>query len=299
MLDERIELAEYVCNIEPGMPQRLTYLNITNGLSGVPRALKILARHALFDLGLNDKQTADLLNVWCGFETDTMKSSREANSEIFDRVQNWLPNYLEFLAVSDETHRENIEKTKKDLENRKREWNSFIWNEEGERNTENKISFLKILADAYHEGKLQVRYLVLEEDPFLNVSAREDATQRKFLLKTAAIYCAMYTENKKKVRIGYPELSNWIGKGCLQSKKVNKFLTDILYTKDKISENLFVKEAVDGNHNITKIVVADRWLSETKAKVISEEDLVIYEENENVSIYEDKGCLSELVLMKI
>lgn len=299
MLDERIELAEYICTIEAKMPKRLTYMNIINGLSGVPRALKILARYAVFDLELNRQQTTDLLNSWCGFETETMESSKEANPEFFKKVENWLPNYLEFLAVSDESHRESVEKTKKDLENRKREWNSFTLNDEGEKNTENKISFLKILADAYHEGKLQVRYLVLEENPFLNVSAREDATQRKFLLKTAALYCAMYTESRKKVRIGYPELSNWIGKGCLQSKKVNKFLTDILYTKDKVSENLFVKETVDGNHNICRITVSDRWLGETKAKVILEEDLVIYEESENVSIYKDMGCSSELLLMKI
>ena len=297
MLNERIELAEYICDIKPTMPQRLTYLNITNGLSGVPRALKVLARYALFDLALNHKQTADLLNLWCGFETDTMESSKEENPEFFEKVENWLPNYLEFLAVSDETRRESIEKAKKDLARRKKEWNSFTLDDEGEKNTENKISFLKILSDAYHEGKLKVRYLVLEEDPFLHVSAREDATQRKFLLKTAALYCAMSTESKKKVRIGYPELSNWIGSGCLQSKKVNKFLSGILYTKDKVSEKLFAKEAVDGNHNISKIIVSDRWLSETKAKIISEDDLVIYKENENVSIYKDRGCLYDLELI--
>ena len=299
MLDERIELAEYICTIEPKMPKRLTYMNITNGLSGVPRALKILARYALFDLELNHKQTTDLLNSWCGFETDTMESSREANLEIFNKVEKWLPNYLDFLGALDEKYKESIEKTKNDLLKRKREWNTFALDGEGDKNTENKISFLKILADACHEGKLQVRYLVLEENPFLNVSAKDNATQRKFLLKTAALYCAMCTDSKKKVRIGYPELTNWIGEGCAYSKKVNGFLTNILYTKDKVSENLFVKEAVDGNHNISKIVVADRWLAETKAKVISEEDLVIYEENENVSIYKDKGCSCELELMKI
>ena len=59
MLDERIELAEYTCFIGEGMPQSLTYLNITTGLSGVPRALKVIARPALFDLGMNAKQTKD------------------------------------------------------------------------------------------------------------------------------------------------------------------------------------------------------------------------------------------------
>jgi len=295
LLNERIELAEYTCAIQEGMPQRLTYLNITNGLSGVPRALKVLARYALFDLKLNYKQTADLLNLWCGFETDTMNDSKAANPEFFEKVKNWLPNYLDFLAVLDEAHRDGIEKAKKDLENRKREWNTFSLDDEGDKNTENKISFLKILSDAHHEGQLQVRYLVLEGDPFIHISAGEDATQRKFLLKTAALYCALCTESKKKVRVGYPELSNWIGSGCLQSKKVNKFLTSILYTKDKVSENLFVKETVDGNHNICKIILSDRWLLETKAKVVLEDDLVIYEESENVCIYKDEGCTKELM----
>lgn len=299
MLDERIELAEYICTIEAKMPKRLTYMNIINGLSGVPRALKILARYAVFDLELNRQQTTDLLNSWCGFETETMESSKEANPEFFKKVENWLPNYLEHLGELDEKYKESIEKTKKDLLKRKREWNTFSLDDKGDKNTENKISFQKILADAYHEGKLQVRYLVVEADPFLHVSVKDNVKQRKFLLKTAALYCAMCSENKKKVRIGYPELTNWIGKGCAYSKKVNVFLTNIIYTKDKVSENLFVKEAVDGNHNISKIIVSDRWLSETKAKVITEDDLVIYKENENVSIYKDKGCLYDLELMNI
>ena len=298
MLDERIELAEYICTIEAKMPKRLTYMNIINGLSGVPRALKILARYAVFDLELNRQQTTDLLNSWCGFETETMESSKEANPEFFKKVENWLPNYLEHLGKSDEKYKEGIEKTKNDLLKRKREWNTFSLDDKGDKNTENKISFQKILADAYHEGELQVRYLVLEESPFLNVSANND-TQRKFLLKTAALYCAMCTESKKKVRIGYPELTNWIGEGCVYSKKVNGFLSNILYTKDKVSENLFVKEAVDGNHNISKIIMDERWLLETKAKVITEKELDDYRENKDVRIYEDKGCLCELKLMNI
>ena len=46
---------------------------------------------------------------------------------------------------------------------------------------------------------------------------------------------------------------------------------------------LKVKETVDGTHNICKIILSDRWLFETKAKVVLEDDLVIYEESENVS----------------
>ena len=297
MLNERIELAEYTCDIKDEMPQRLTYLNITNGLSGVPRALKVLARYALFDLSLNNIQTVDLLNLWCGFETETMNDSRKANPEFFEKVNWWLPNYLEFLAISDETHRANIEKIKKELAQRKKEWNLVSLEDKGARNTENKISFLKILADAYNEGKLRERYLVVEGDPFLNVSCKDDETQRKFLLKTAALYCALCSENKKKVRIGYPELSNWIGSGCLQSKKVNKFLTGILYTKDKVSENLFLKETVDGNHNISKIILSCRWLEETRAHVIDGDELGTYQEREKVRIYKDEGCKKELVLM--
>ena len=299
MLNEIVELEEYICNIEPGMPQRLTYLNVTNGLSGVPRALKILARHALFELKLERELTIDYLNLWCGFETETMEESRKAKPEAFNKVENWLPNYLNHLGELDEKYKESIEKTKKDLLKRKREWNTFSLDDKGDKNTENKISFQKILADAYHEGKLQVRYLVVEADPFLHVSVKDNVNQRKFLLKTAALYCAMCSENKKKVRIGYPELTNWIGEGCAYSKKVNGILTNILYIKDKVSENLFVKETVDGNHNISKIVMADRWLLETKAKVIMEDELALYEENKNVRIYEDKGCLCELKLMNV
>lgn len=294
MLDERIELAEYTCLIKEGMPQRLTYLNITTGLSGVPRALKVIARYALFDLEMNPGQTMDLLNAWCGFETATLEQSKKAYTRIFQSLEKWLPNYLEFLAKADESHRPSIEKTKKDLLQRKKEWNFFAL-EEGERNTENKINFLKVISDAYHEGPLQVRYLVSDEDPFLHTSCKEDATMKKFLLKTAALYCAMATDNKRKIRIGYPELSNWIGSGCLQSKKVNKFFTNILYIRGNVSENLFVKETVEGNHNISKIILSEKWLDETKARIISEEELEYYVDKEDLYIYKDEGCTKGLV----
>lgn len=295
MLDERIELAEYTCSIGEGMPQRLTYLNITNGLSGVPRALKVITRYALFDLEMKPEQAIDLLNAWCGFATGTMKQSNESYPDIFQRLQNWLPNYLEFLEKTDGSRVQNIEKTKKELLQRKKEWNLFSLEEEGEKNTENKISFLKIISDAYHEGPLQVRYLLVEENPFLHISCREDATMKKFLLKTAALYCAMSTESKKKIRIGYPELSNWIGSGCLQSKKVNKFLTNILYLKDNISESLFAKETVDGNHNICKIILSEKWIKETGARIILEQEVELYKNEENIYIYKDEGCTKDLV----
>ena len=294
MLDERIELAEYTCDIGEGMPQRLTYLNITNGLSGVPRALKVIARYALYDLGMNPEQVVNLLNAWCGFEINTIEESKNDHSDIFFRLQNWLPNYLEFLGRIDISHGLGIEKAKKELLQRKREWNLFTL-EEGEKSTENKINFLKVISDAYHEGKLQVRYFVVEKNPFLHTSCKDDATMKKFLLKTAALYCTMATETKKKIRIGYPELSNWIGSGCLQSKKVNKFVTNILYIEGNVSENLFVKETVEGNHNICKIILSQKWLLETGAKIIAEEELEFYKSKEDVWIYKDEGCTKELL----
>ncbi len=297
MLNERIELMEYTCLIEAGMPQRLTYLNITNGLSGVPRALKIIARYALFDLKMNSRQTIDLLNAWCGFSTETTEQTRAVCQDFFKQIENWLPTYMDYLIDADESHRAHIEKIKKELEGRKKEWNRFVFFDSGEKNTENKICFQQIIADAYDEGELQERYLVVEGNPFWGVSGGKDESYRKFMLKTAAIYCARCTDKKKKIRIGNPELSNWVGSGCLSGKKVNNLLKSILYTNGEACESLFVKEALEGNHNICKIIVSKNWLDMTKAKVVSKEDVHLYQGKKNVFIYKDVGCTKELILL--
>ena len=297
MLNEKIEFAEYTCPIKEGMPQRLTYLNITNGLSGVPRALKIIARYALFELGMNSAKAIDLLNAWCGFSTDTMEQTRIAYKEVFKKLENWLPKYLDYLIKTDESHRKHVENIKKELESRKKEWNRVAFFDDGEKNSENKICFWQIIADAYDEGKLQERYLVVEGDPFQGVSSGRDENYRKFMLKTVSIYCASCTDKKKKIRIGNPELSNWVGSGCLSGKKVNNLLKSILYTSGTVTESLFVKETLESNHNICKIIVSEKWLAATKAKVVTEAEVHIYEDKKNVSVYKDVGCTRELVLL--
>lgn len=290
MLDEKIELEEYTCPIKEKMPQRLTYLNTTTGLSGVPRALKVIARHALYDLGMNPVETQDLLNAWCGFETETMEESKKEHKDIFEKVQNWLPNYLDFLGNTDADHIAKINDTKAELCDRKDTWNVSGLEKTG-KNGENQISFLRVIADAYHEGPLQVRYLKVKSNPFLYTNCNKSAAKKNFFLKTAALYCAMATEYKKKIRIGYPELSNWIGEGCLHSKKVGGFLTDLLYMNGNVCERLFAKETVEGNKNISKIILSEKWIKTTEAEIISEEDLESYRGQKNVYIYKDMGCI--------
>ena len=297
MLNEKIEFAEYTCRIKAGMPQRLTYLNITNGLSGVPRALKVIARYALFDLKMSNAGTIDLLNAWCGFHTDTMDETRSVYEDIFKQIENWLPRYMDYLIEADESHRAHVEKMKKELESRKKEWNRFAFFDSGDKNTENKICFWQIIADAYEEGKLQERYLVVEGNSFVGVSGSKDESYRKFMLKTIAIYCAKCTDKKMKIRIGNPELSNWVGSGCLSGKKVNNLLKNILYTDGETCESLFVRETLEGNHNISKIIVSKKWLDTTKARVVSEEEVHLYQGRKNVFVYKDVGCTKELILL--
>ena len=89
--------------------------------------------------------TIDLLNAWCGFTTETMDETRIVCPDVFERIENWLPRYMDYLIEADESHRAHVEKMKKELESRKKEWNRFAFWDSGDKNTENKICFWLLL----------------------------------------------------------------------------------------------------------------------------------------------------------
>lgn len=91
MLNEKIEFENYTWPLSCKAPvYRLKYTTISNGLSGMARAMTIIARKCYFDKEVPDKidYCKDTLRIWCG----DPKGNKENASE--DVPQNWLPDYL-------------------------------------------------------------------------------------------------------------------------------------------------------------------------------------------------------------
>ncbi len=113
MLNEKAEYLQYT---GANAPERLRYPNlIRNRLSGLDRALIIIARHFLFDEKYEGQDRIDLaqnaLKAWCGFGYDTKYSSIDDIKSLEAR----LPGYIRanFLKEKLDALKESVQQQRK------------------------------------------------------------------------------------------------------------------------------------------------------------------------------------------
>lgn len=91
MLNEIVEFDNYTYHLDSSEPvNRLKHKNLSNSLSGITRAMTIIARKCYFEENVIDKRRhcKNTLRVWCG---DSKGDEDEAMDGI---IGNWLSNYV-------------------------------------------------------------------------------------------------------------------------------------------------------------------------------------------------------------
>ena len=294
MLDEKKELAEYICKTESGMTKRLTYMNLTNKLSGIRRALVIIAGYAFFERKLDKNSVTDALNAWCGFETDTMRASAEKDAEFFGSISGWLPCYINLMG-EDEKYRNKVEETLALLASKRKNWNYDPFFSEGRVNDRNAITFTSVLAEAVNKGPLKERVITFKKDPIKSMvmsKGSQDGKKKVFIMAVAA-YCAESSENRKKVHLDRPAFSNWVGEGCKSAKKVKSILSSLSFKAGSTVQPLFLMENI-GNEDVeyNKIFLNEDFVREFDPKVMSfnEYRTIPREDRKKLIVYADRGC---------
>lgn len=83
------------------VPQRLRYDHISDKLSGIRRALTIVARRALQGDSARIAFARDCLRLWCGFAAaeEVPAPQDEADAALLRQLDGWLPRYLRLLRA--------------------------------------------------------------------------------------------------------------------------------------------------------------------------------------------------------
>ncbi len=299
MIDEKKELEEYTCAIGPQMPRRILYLNFTNKLAGVKRALVVIARYCLFDKGLDAEQTIQILKSWCGFIPSLPDAIREMDKGFFTRIDDWLPKYIiqmEADVASDEKKIEKIKETTKLLAPKKDNWDYDPFFADGKRNDKNALTFTAIVAEALNEGPLRTRVLTFAKPPKAAMVLPKRGSQegkKKLFIMSIAAYCAKATPGRRKIHLDQPAFSNWVGEGCPNGKRVKETLEALSFKCGKDLKPLFHFQNIGSESvNFYKMVLNDDFIKEYQPKVMTVDEFraLPEEDRDRLCVYTDLGC---------
>ena len=259
MLDEVLERDLYTYAIaEDGAKWRyLRKKNLDNSLTGLPRALTIIARGFIMDRGgfksditMDERikiahDTRTYLRLWCGFPDGEEKASfidaYKDNPEIsalLAQSDGWFPLYLDAIQAKNNTK----EKFQNEI---KRQYSEKMFNAKKEKmsgkNDLNKKCYDSIIADAFYAGPLKRQGLFRQADQksdFSDVTFYDESDKcpkDKALIDTRKQVVACLTAHCLIVRSLYPyagkykyvkgELSNWLNQdaNCLKDDILKKY----------------------------------------------------------------------------
>lgn len=107
MLNEYREYAEYTQKPTlESMSFRMKRAHLADGLSGVARAMTIVARYWLFEDGLfednNEKwKVKEILKLWCGFSDELPETLTKEGEKQAKEIAGWFPKYVLLLLRHD------------------------------------------------------------------------------------------------------------------------------------------------------------------------------------------------------
>lgn len=244
MLNEISEYEQYSCKNPQENCTRLSSLN--KALNGLNRAMVIVARYWMF----NEENQADIakakqaLEAWCGL----------TKNDEFNDISGWL---IKFMG------KENWEKyfkSKKEKDISKSCFNANL--ADSKTNDFRKITYDRVLADAFAAGPLKRYYLVCKKDFY------EQAGLRFELDKNNAVKfndINRKTNAKLKLTACYKlggiftqeEFKNW-SPFNYRKPETFKFKGETICQKEEISDNLF------------KLTMQEEW--ESNFQIVSEPD---------------------------
>lgn len=305
MLDEILEYRQYTEDPAEITVARLKYGNLKRSLSGLSRAMHIVARgymnREFADLSPDEtfERTKKVLRQWTGeYKPDKTKAD-----DGFD-VQDWFPLYIKECKKI--FYPEQAEKFGKILEELCKSCSSFksaefFIPEEG-KNTENKISYEKVIHEAGRAGKLVCRYLVSKkpvwpEDIAIFTGKKEKGlleTQFDLMLKIIAAYLledpkrnCRFDPQLRYARICWADIVNW----SMIEKKDSGIMQQFRWNKRPI----FEREISEIRRNHTRIRLNRDFMEEYRWNLIDSEELAVFsKEHPGYGVYIDEGAMRPL-----
>ena len=298
MLNEIREYEQYTAHLntlrEPAA-RRLKYVTlIKNHLGGLERAMTIIARRFIF----KDKETAEhfneaavieILKAWCGFRNESDMSETE-------HLNAWLPNYIRQVLLEEAQQEQDLNRVRlinswiEKLNNKNKEFSKSMYPDSFiSENSYKAITYERIIANAFHEGKLEMYYLLCETDPLATGCIRKNTTTNvkmkdsdyDLLLKATAYHLLQKKDNEQEYAFfNQSDLANWL----LVKADPKKFELE-KYILTATSEPLFSKTTI--GHNATKIKIHPKWME--KFRLVKADD-IDNPENRGRIFYSDPGC---------
>ena len=298
MLDEKIEVIEYLCNpdiAEPRISANILFENYKAEckLDRVQDILTLIASHYLYDFCKGDiideetkKKVILILRIWCGFDNDVtkeeLKFAKKECKEWFDKypqAEGWLKTFYA-----------------KHCKEGKNIWPKYTNKRANELRTENiykanAISYEGILAQTIARGPLKTYYLVVKKD-YTDVvgNAIKDEkgevpknVKKRNIMKLIASYkiLQIFHPEQKYVLLQPNRVLGWMG---IRSDKKERWCLNYTWN----NELLFKMESGEkhkkfyGNEEFLKVV--DAQIREDVSEISKEEYI----------IYQDQGHQNEL-----
>lgn len=229
MLDERLEVEAYLCDVNSNDNLRVLPSNLTDKysgkLNGLQDILTLIAREFMFGF-MNEKECTPkvhdacitALRLWCAFDDhETLKDLREEPV-----IKSWLKKY----PGADGWLRSYYEKVIKAAPKNKIKWNDYVdvWKKRLVTPEENLYSgkrfcYENILAEAIADGPLMVRYLAFKGDEnSFNKSLSKNGSkssiktyQKNHKFIAANLLAAYRSGNQETVYLRKIRLLNWLG----------------------------------------------------------------------------------------
>lgn len=298
MLNEIREYEQYTAPLdtlkEPAA-RRLKYLTlIKSHLGGLERAMTIIARWFIFKdndtvENFNEATIIEILKAWCGFQSKNDISEAE-------HLKDWLPKYIRQVLLGEALQKQETNRIKlintwlEKLNNRNKEFSKSMYPDNFKsENSYKAITYERIIANAFLEGKLEMYYLLCETDPLESECIRKNTTTNvkmkepdyDLLLKATAYYLLQKRDNGQEYAFfNQSDFANWL---LVKADPKNFELEKYLLTAT--GEPLFSKTTI--GHNTTKIKIHPKWME--KFRLVKAAD-IDNPENRGRIFYSDPGC---------
>ena len=281
MLNEWIELQQYTFDLSCWDPDeikpRLNYRNICNKLSGMERAMTVVARYGYYHAapslptGERLELARELLKSWCGASEDCPAG--------FEHLRCWLPRYIETVLVAPRQQSgesvARLEAALEDLSRKKTEFSkkllvSYISDDEASRwvNDYKKLTYDGLLAAAIEQGPLRNRLLVCKSDLLAPIRKQRgrllDADKDRILKFLAAFLMGRTNDWQEYAVINKSDIANW----CEDDPKLDKDDYEKYLFGD---QPLFSVKQVGSN--VVKLAVAKGYLQQCAPALCPEQEI--------------------------
>lgn len=250
MLDELREYKVWTSDEQT----RFIFSKISDNFTGVKRALKIIARHFLFEEGVdkpNFDRAEEALYAWLGCKD----SEDEDISRIFNHFEKQVLKALEKERTNNknDSQKEKKEKKKKILEKIETFKKRDFKRKTDYLGKENELFLEDIIAQAYCDGPLKTMYLITDisdkyviENDVITQITKSDKDSKSYqnkenkFLKGISAYLLNGGKENEYIKLPITEINGWISE---QKGKLNDISNDLkIKLEDGSKKEIIIKK---------------------------------------------------------